>query len=171
MQWDDERGGEKKNIAAYQSYDPGFKVRPRAGCGDGGGGASAVRLLAAPNLLARGPTMDPVHVAALAVEPQGMSRFEGPQFLDPRDDPNGNGPVNPQSIPIFPKGRVLWAAHAQLSTAMRLLLNVPVEVHLKSVWVKDMTRCQPIEVGSLPAEIREPILTCLVFSEHIWAKN
>lgn len=44
-------------------------MRPRAGCGDGGGGASSVRLLAAPNLLARGPTMDPVHVAALTVEP------------------------------------------------------------------------------------------------------
>lgn len=68
--------------------------RPRAGLDGGGGGASSVRLPAAPNLLARGPTMDPVHVAALAVE------------------------------------RVLWAAHAQLSTAMRLLLNVPVEVHV-----------------------------------------
>ena len=68
-------GKKKGTIAARQSYDPGLKVGPCVGHGDGGGGASSVCILAAPKLLAWGPTMDPVHVATLAVKPQ--SQFRG----------------------------------------------------------------------------------------------
>jgi len=161
-------GEKKKTIAAYQSYDPGLKVRPRAGLDGGGGGASSVRLPAAPNLLARGPTMDPVHVAALAVEPQGMSRFGDPT-LRPQMIPE-NGPVNPHRSPSNPQGtRVVGspcpAQHSNALASQRPSRGAPNRFGL------DMTRCQPIEVGSLPAEIREPILTCRVFSQHIWAKN
>ena len=59
---------------------------PRIGHGDGGGWASAVRILAAPDLLARGPPMDPVHVAALAVEPQWCLGDEATP-----NDPSGSG--------------------------------------------------------------------------------
>ena len=38
--------------------------------GDGGGWAAAVGVLAAPDLFARRPPMDPVHVAAFAIKPE-----------------------------------------------------------------------------------------------------